>query len=91
MSAQIRTKSHIQTAEDLPNILATQPHWTSIKECERSVFRSLDIALVAERRVNLLDAMASQVNTIVSDALNKGILIRNEDGSVVIPSSRLVA
>ena len=91
MSAQIRTKFHIQKAEDLPNILATQSQWTSIKECERSIFRSLDIALVAERRVNLLDAMASQVNAIISDALNKGILIRNEDGTVIIPSARLVA
>ena len=91
MSAQIRTKSHIQKAEDLPNILATQSQWTSIKECERSIFRSLDIALVAERRVNLLDAMASQVNAIISDALNKGILVRNADGTVVIPSARLVA
>ena len=91
MSAQIRTKSQIQKAEDLPNILSTQSHWTSIKECERSVFLSLDIALVAERRVTLLDAMATQVNTIISDALNKGILVRNEDGTVVIPSARLVA
>ena len=91
MSAQIRTKFHIQKAEDLPNILATQSQWTSIKECERSIFRSLDIALVAERRVNLLDAMASQVNAIISDALNKGILVRNADGTVVIPSARLVA
>lgn len=91
MSAQIRTKSQIQKAEDLPNILATQSQWTSIKECERSIFRSLDIALVAERRVNLLDAMASQVNAIVLDALDKGILIRNEDGTVIIPSTRLVA
>ena len=91
MSAQIRTKSHIQKAEDLPNILTTQSQWTSIKECERSVFLSLDIALVAERRVTLLDAMASQVNAIVLDALDKGILVRNEDGTVVIPSTRLVA
>lgn len=91
MSAQIRTKSHIQKAEDLPKILSTQSQWTSIKECERSIFRSLDIALVAERRVTLLDAMASQVNAIVLDALNKGILVRNEDGTVVIPSGRLVA
>ena len=91
MSAQIRTKSHIQKAEDLPNILATQSQWTSIKECERSIFRSLDIALVAERRVTLLDAMASQVNAIVLDALDKGILVRNEDGTVIIPSGRLVA
>ena len=91
MSAQIRTKSQIQKAEDLPNILTTQSQWTSIKECERSVFLSLDIALVAERRVTLLDAMASQVNAIVSDALDKGILIRNEDGTVIIPLGRLVA
>ena len=91
MSAQIRTKSQIQKAEDLPNILTTQSQWTSIKECERSVFLSLDIALVAERRVNLLDAMASQVNAIISDALNKGILVRNEDGTVIIPSGRFVA
>ena len=91
MPAQIRTKSQIQKAEDLPNILSTQSQWTSIKECERSIFRSLDIALVAERRVNLLDAMASQVNAIVLDALDKGILVRNEDGTVIIPSARLVA
>ena len=91
MSAQIRTKSQIQKAEDLPNILSTQSQWTSIKECERSIFRSLDIALVAERRVTLLDAMASQVNAIVLDALDKGILVRNEDGTVIIPSGRLVA
>ena len=91
MSAQIRTKSQIQKAEDLPNILTNQSQWTSIKECERSVFLSLDIALVAERRVTLLDAMATQVNTIISDALHKGILVRNEDGTVVIPSGRLVA
>ena len=91
MSAQTRTKFHIQKAEDLPSILSTQSQWTSIKECERSIFRSLDIALVAERRVNLLDAMASQVNAIISDALNKGILVRNADGTVVIPSARLVA
>ena len=91
MSAQIRTKSQIQKAEDLPSILTTQSQWTSIKECERSVFLSLDIALVAERRVTLLDAMATQVNAIISDALNKGILVRNDDGTVVIPSGRLVA
>jgi hypothetical protein len=91
MSAQIRTKSQIQKAEDLPNILSTQSQWTSIKECERSVFLSLDITLVAERRVTLLDAMTSKVNDIISDALDKGILFRNEDGTVVIPSGRLVA
>ena len=91
MSAQIRTKSQIQKAEDLPNILTTQSQWTSIKECERSVFLSLDIALVAERRVTLLDAMATQVNSIISDALKKGILVRNDDGTVAIPSGRLVA
>lgn len=91
MSAQIRTKSQIQKAEDLPNILTNQSQWTSIKECERSIFRSLDIALVAERRVTLLDAMASKVNDIILDALDKGILIRNEDGTVIIPLERLVA
>ena len=91
MSALIRTKSHIQKAEDLPNILSNQSQWTSIKECERSVFLSLDISLVAERRVTLLDAMASQVNAIITDALDKGILITNQDGTVVIPSSQLVA
>lgn len=91
MPAQIRPKSLIQKAEDLPSILSTQSQWSSIKECERSIFRSLDITLVAERRVTLLDAMASQVNAIISDALDKGILVRNEDGTVIIPLGRLVA
>lgn len=87
MSTQFKFKTQIQKAEDLPNILATQSIWNSIKECERSVFRSLDIALVAERKINLIDAMDSEVKVIVSDALHKGILVRNEDGTVAIRSS----
>ncbi len=54
MSTQVKFKTQIQKAEDLPNILATQSIWNSIKDFERTVFRSLDIALVAERKVNLI-------------------------------------
>lgn len=90
MVAQAFSKSHIQKAEDLPGILTTQNHWHSIKECERSVFRSLDIALVAERRITLLDAMASKVKDIIADALSKGILVKNQDGTIVIPSTQTV-
>ncbi|MBL7816581.1 MAG: hypothetical protein JNL70_16290 [Saprospiraceae bacterium] len=82
MSTQSRYKSQIQKAEDLPNVLQTQTDWNSIKDCERSVFRSLDITLVAERKVTLLDAMDSEVKTIIADALEKGILVRREDGKI---------
>ena len=84
MSAQNRSTAKIQKAEDLPTILTTQPTWNSIKDCERSVFRSLDITLVATRKINLIDAMQSEVNHIISDALDKGILVKNQDGTVVI-------
>lgn len=84
MSTQSRYKAQIQKAEDLPSILATQPNWNSIKECQRSVFRSLDITLVAERKITLIDAMESEANNIINDALNKGILVKNQDGSIVI-------
>ncbi len=87
MSTQSKFKTQIQKAEDLPNILANQSNWNSIKECERSVFRSLDIALVAERKVNLIDAMDSEVKVIISDALHKGILVRNADGTIAIKPS----
>jgi hypothetical protein len=87
MSAQSRFKTQIQKAEDLPSILSAQSNWQSIKECERSVFRSLDITLVAERRCNLIDAMDFEARGIVSDALRKGILIRNPDGTIAIPFS----
>jgi hypothetical protein len=84
MSTQNKFKAQIQKAEDLPSILATQPNWNSIKECQRSVFRSLDISLVAERKITLIDAMESEVNNIISDALNKGILVKNQDGTIAI-------
>ena len=87
MPTQNRFKAQIQKAEDLPNILSNQALWDSIKECERAIFRSLDIALVAERRVNLIDTMDSKVKIIVSDALHKGILVRHEDGSITITSA----
>ncbi len=84
MSTQSKFKTQIQKAEDLPRLLATQSNWHSIKECERSVFRSLDISLVAERRCTLLDAMSSEAKGIVNDALSKGILIRHQDGTIAI-------
>ncbi len=84
MSTQSKFRTQIQKAEDLPNILSAHPTWHSIKECERSIFRSLDIALVAERKVNLIDAMDSEVKVIISDALHKGILVRNADGTIAI-------
>jgi hypothetical protein len=87
MSTQSRFKVQIQKAEDLPRILPTQTNWRSIKECERSVFRSLDITLVAERRCNLLDAMDSEVKGIVTDAFRKGILIRHADGTIALKGS----
>ncbi len=82
MSTQFKFKAQIQKAEDLPHILSTQPIWHSIKECERSIFRSLDIALVAERKINLIDAMDSEVKVIISDALHKGILVYHADGTI---------
>ena len=88
MPTQNRFKAQIQKAEDLPNILSNQALWDSIKECERAVFRSLDIALVAERKINLIDAMDSEVKVIVTDALHKGILVHNEDGTIAITASR---
>lgn len=88
MSTLTIPKPAIQKAEDLPTILFTHLQWNSIKECRRSVFRSLDIGLVAERRVTLLDAMESKVTDIIADALDKGILIKQPDGSVVIASAR---
>jgi hypothetical protein len=87
MSTQHKFKTQIQKAEDLPNILSTQSTWHSIRECERSVFRSLDIALVAERKVNLIDAMDSEVKVIITDALKKGILVRHSDGTIAIQPS----
>lgn len=87
MSTQFKSKTQIQKAEDLPSILSTQSIWHSIKECERSIFRSLDIALVAERKINLIDAMDSEVQVIISDALDKGILIRHSDGTIAIQPS----
>jgi hypothetical protein len=87
MSTQIRYKAQIRKAEDLPTILSTKPNWNSIKECQSSVFRSLDINLVAQRRVTLIDAMNSQVNSIISDALQKGILVKNQDGTIAIQSA----
>ncbi len=87
MSTQFKFKTQIQKAEDLPSILSTHSIWNSIKECERSVFRSLDIALVAERKVNLIDAMDSEVQVIISDALHKGILVRHSDGTIAIQPS----
>ena len=87
MSAQSKFKAQIQKAEDLPSILNTQSNWNSIRECERSVFRSLDIALVAERRCTLIDAMDSEVRVIVKDALKKGILVRHQDGTIAIKPS----
>lgn len=84
MSTQSKYKQQIQKAEDLPSILSTQPNWDSIKECKRSVFRSLDITLVAERKITLLDAMDSEVNSIILDALRKGILVKNQDGTIAI-------
>ena len=88
MTIQSKFKAQIQKAEDLPNILTTQSIWDSIKECERAIFRSLDIALVAERKVNLIDAMDSEVKVIISDALHKGILVSNADGTIAITASR---
>lgn len=88
MSTQVKFKTQIQKAEDLPSILSTQSIWNSIKECERSVFRSLDIALVAERKINLIEAMDSKVQVIILDALNKGILVQHEDGTIAIQPSR---
>ncbi len=87
MTTQNRFKAQIQKAEDLPTILTTQAIWDSIKECERAVFRSLDITLVAERKVNLIDAMDSEVKVIITDALHKGILVHNEDGTIAITAS----
>jgi hypothetical protein len=82
MSIQSRIQPKIRNAEDLPKILTTQPRWNSLKECERSVFRSLDITLVTERKVTLLEAMETEVKDIISDAITKGILVRNQDGTV---------
>jgi hypothetical protein len=82
MSTQSRIAPKIRNAEDLPNILNLQPRWNSIKECERSVFLSLDISLVTERKVTLLEAMETEVKDIISDAIQKGILVRNQDGTV---------
>lgn len=84
MSAQSKFKAQIQKAEDLPTVLSAQTNWDSIKECERSVFRSLDISLVTERKVTLIDAMDSEVKSIISDALDKGILVRHQDGTIAI-------
>ena len=87
MTTQLKFKAQIQKAEDLPTILSNQRLWDSIKECERAVVRSLDIALVAERKVTLIDAMDFEARVIVSDALNKGILVHNADGSIAINNS----
>ena len=87
MSVQSKFKPQIQKAEDLPNILSAQPHWNSIRECERSIFRSLDLSLVLSSKITLLDAMDFEVKNIISDALKKGILERKQDGSVVIKAA----
>jgi hypothetical protein len=84
MSGQSKFKPQIQKAEDLPKILSAQPRWNSIRECERSIFRSLDLSLVLDSKITLLDAMDFEVKNIISDALKKGILERKQDGSVVI-------
>ncbi len=87
MSSQSNFRTHIQKAEDLPTLLPTQSNWNSLKECRRSIFRSLDISTVAERKVTLIDAMDLEVNSIILDALRKGILVNNQDGSIAIQSS----
>jgi hypothetical protein len=87
MSVQSKFKPQIQKAEDLPKILSAQPRWNSLKECERSIFRSLDLSLVLDSKITLLDAMDCEVKNIISDALRKGILERKQDGSVVIKAA----
>jgi hypothetical protein len=86
MSSQSNIRTRIQKAEDLPTILPTPSNWNSLEECHRSIFRSLDISTVAVRRVNLIPAMDSEVDSIISDALRKGILVNNQDGSIAIQS-----
>jgi hypothetical protein len=82
MASQIRQKAQVQKAEDLPILLPQQSKWDSQKECERSIFRSLDISMVLHSKQPLLNAMDVAVKTILDDAFSKGILIRRNDGLI---------
>jgi hypothetical protein len=86
MAAQSKSKPRIEKAEDLPNIFTKPTHWPTLKECERAVFLSLDLNLALRSKVTLLEAMALEVTDIVTDAFQKGILVRHQDGSVVLKS-----
>ena len=87
MPVQAKINTHIQKAEDLPTVFSTQTNWLSIKECKRTIFRSLDIKLVTVRKITLLDAMDAQVDAIIADALTKGILEKKQDGTIYIKAS----
>ncbi len=84
MAAQSKSKPQIERAEDLPRVFTQPMRWNTSKDCKRAVFLSLDldIPLRSKKAATLLDAMSMEVEDIVSDALTKGILVKNKDGSI---------
>jgi hypothetical protein len=82
MAAQGKSKPQIEKAEDLTNVFAQPTRWNTQKECKRAVFLSLDLKVALRSKVSLLQAMEIEVEDIFLDALTKGILLRNPDGSI---------
>jgi hypothetical protein len=82
MAANSKSKPQIEKAEDFPRVFTTPIRWNSPKDCKRSVFLSLDVGPLLRSKITLLDAMSLKVDDIFLDALSKGILVKNKDGSI---------
>ncbi len=87
MAALSKSKPQIGRAEDLPTIFSAQTRWTTLRECERAVFLSLDLSNVLRSKITLLKAMELQVGDIIADAFGKGILERLQDGSIMVKTN----
>jgi hypothetical protein len=89
MAAISKSKPQIERAEDLPQVFTQPTRWNTSKDCKKSVFLSLDVGPLLRSKATLLDAMSTKVEDIMADALAKGILVKNKDGSIQFYASKV--